>query len=154
MKKIRKASKKLKREKGQSLVEFAVSLVLILTILAGICDLGRMFFYYIAMRDAAQEGALYGSAYPANCDEIVARAEALLSGDATVNVDINEKSCSEAKADDIALGAGGPKDGCASKTIKVSVVDENFDLTMPFFGGWSIRLDASANGTILRPQCK
>ena len=45
-------------ERGQSLTEFAISLVFLLTLLAGIVDLGRMFFAYIIIRDAAQEGAV------------------------------------------------------------------------------------------------
>ncbi len=48
-------------EQGQSLVEFAISLVIILLLLAGVVDLGRAFFAYIIVRDAAQEGAVYGA---------------------------------------------------------------------------------------------
>ena len=52
------------REKGQSLVEFALVLVFLLSLLAGIFDLGRAFFAYIIIRDAAQEGAVFGSIAP------------------------------------------------------------------------------------------
>ncbi len=48
-------------EKGQSLVELAVSFMVLLFLLGGVIDLGRMFFAYIAIRDAAQEGAIYAS---------------------------------------------------------------------------------------------
>jgi hypothetical protein len=48
-------------DRGQSMTEFALSLVIILTLLAGIVDLGRAFFAYIIIRDAAQEGAVCGS---------------------------------------------------------------------------------------------
>lgn len=48
-------------EKGQSLVEFAISLVVILILLAGAVELGMSLFQYIQLRDAAQEGALFGS---------------------------------------------------------------------------------------------
>jgi hypothetical protein len=51
-------------EKGQSLVEFALSLTFMLILLAGVVYFGIGLFYYIAMRDAAQEGALYGSMNP------------------------------------------------------------------------------------------
>ena len=50
--------------RGQSLVEFAISLTAILILLAGAADFGIGLFHYIAMRDAAQEGALYGSLNP------------------------------------------------------------------------------------------
>ena len=51
-------------EKGQSLVELALTSLIILTLLAGAGDFGMAFFSYVAIRDAAQEGALYGSIYP------------------------------------------------------------------------------------------
>ena len=60
VKKINQARK----EQGQSLVELALSLTLLLLLLGGAIDLGRMFFTYIALRDAAQEGAIYGSYCP------------------------------------------------------------------------------------------
>ena len=51
-------------EQGQSLVEFALSLIILLTILMGIFDLGRMFFSQIALQDAVGEGAQYASINP------------------------------------------------------------------------------------------
>lgn len=149
MNKIGTKFEKIKQEKGQSLVEFAMVLVIILIIIAGIIDLGRMFFYYISMRDAAQEGVLYGSAYPDQCANITNRATDLLSGSANVEVLINGKECSTA----------GTADRCSPKTITVNISNSNFNLTMPFIGafvgtGNKISLHTSINGTILRPQCK
>ena len=51
-------------EVGQSLTEFALILVFLLVLLAGVFDVGRAFFAYIIIRDAAQEGAVYGSIAP------------------------------------------------------------------------------------------
>jgi hypothetical protein len=50
-----------RRERGQSLIELAVSFTLLLLILGVTIDLGRVFYTYIAIREAAEEGALYGS---------------------------------------------------------------------------------------------
>lgn len=55
-----------KTERGQSLVEFAISLTIILFLLAGAVEFGMALFQYIQLRDAAQEGALYGSICPHN----------------------------------------------------------------------------------------
>jgi hypothetical protein len=52
---------KLKSERGQSLVELAVSLVILLYLLSGAVEFGILFFQFVQLRDAAQEGALYGS---------------------------------------------------------------------------------------------
>jgi hypothetical protein len=49
---------------GQSLVEIALILPVLLILLSGLLDLGRLFFVYVAVTDAAAEGATYGAAYP------------------------------------------------------------------------------------------
>ena len=49
------------KERGQAIVELATSLVILLTLLAGVVDLGRALFTWITLRDAAQEGASYAS---------------------------------------------------------------------------------------------
>jgi len=58
--------KKNKGERGQSLVELAISITVIAMLLAGAAEFGIALFQYIQLRDAAQEGALYGSIYPAD----------------------------------------------------------------------------------------
>jgi hypothetical protein len=52
------------RQRGQSMVELALVLPLLLLILFGIVDLGRVFNAYIAITNASREGALCGSFYP------------------------------------------------------------------------------------------
>src|ERR1044072_5080717 len=56
--------KRFMRERGQSLVELGVSLVILLYLLSGAAEFGVLFFQYVQLRDAAQEGALYGSMNP------------------------------------------------------------------------------------------
>jgi len=51
-------------ERGQGLVEFTLMVVFLTVLLMGIFDLGRAYFSYLALKDAAQEGAYYGSAFP------------------------------------------------------------------------------------------
>jgi len=53
-----------KSERGQSLVELAISLLVLLYLLSGVVEFGIAFFQFIQLRDAAQEGALYGSLHP------------------------------------------------------------------------------------------
>jgi len=48
-------------ESGQSLVEMALTLIVLLLLLASAIDLGIALYSYVTIRDAAQEGALYGS---------------------------------------------------------------------------------------------
>jgi Flp pilus assembly protein TadG len=51
-------------ERGQSMVEMALMMVILLTILSGVLDLGRAFFVFIAIQNSAGEGALYAAMNP------------------------------------------------------------------------------------------
>src|SRR4051812_43477595 len=53
-----------RKREGQSLVEFAFGVPLILLLLLGTVDLGQMFFDYVQLRNAVREGASYGSRNP------------------------------------------------------------------------------------------
>ena len=52
------------KERGQSLVELGISLLILLYLLCGAVEFGILFFQFVQLRDAAQEGALYGSMNP------------------------------------------------------------------------------------------
>ncbi len=58
---IKPGGKEKKTEKGQGLVELGVGFMILLFVLGGLIDLGRMYFAFIAVRDAAQEGAVYAA---------------------------------------------------------------------------------------------
>lgn len=144
-----------KTERGQSLMELAVSLTFILLLLSGIVDLGRAFFTYMGLRDAAQEGALYGSINPKDIAGIETRifnsSNMLrnLNNDPSViilvKVDIDMSELSEDKY-------------CAGNGLKVSIDYQNFPLTMPFIGSiigkQVIKLNATITDTILSPVCE
>ena len=51
-------------EKGQSLVEFSLGLVVMLLLVCGLLDLGRVYFTFVALEDGAGEAALYLSLNP------------------------------------------------------------------------------------------
>lgn len=48
---------KYRRSRGQSLIEFAITLPVLLLVIIGAMDLGRMFFTKIVITNAAREGA-------------------------------------------------------------------------------------------------
>lgn len=133
-------------EKGQSFVELALAFILIMIMLAGVLDLGRAFFTYITLRDAAQEGALYGSLDPTASALIEDRVRSTSSNpvDLTNTTDVQV---------DITL-LGQP---CMGQGIKVDVTYATFPLAMPFLGTilgtQTIPLHATATDTILRPPC-
>jgi Flp pilus assembly protein TadG len=53
-----------KHSTGQSLVELALTLPLLILILIGVLDLGRMLNAYVTIQNASREGARYGTDYP------------------------------------------------------------------------------------------
>lgn len=53
-----------RRERGQSLVETAVVLPILLLLVAAVVDFGRAFDAYIVLTNAAREGARFGSVKP------------------------------------------------------------------------------------------
>ena len=52
---------KNKKNSGQSLLEFAITMPLLLLLVMGVFDLGRGIYYYSAIHNAAREGTRYGA---------------------------------------------------------------------------------------------
>jgi len=67
---IKRKRRATQSERGQSLVELAITLPVLILLLLGTVDFGMAIFSYSMLRDAAQEGAFYGSFNPANTAEI------------------------------------------------------------------------------------
>ena len=138
-------------ERGQSLVERAAGLLVLLILVMGIIDLGRVLFYYTTLRDAAQEGAVYGAINPQDCAGIYTRARAPLAnsteGSIDVDVRMNGVECNNAPI----------ANACSGQQIEVTVTQPNFPLTTPilgfFLGTEHLKLESSVTGTILRPTC-
>ena len=61
----------MKRECGQSLLEVAVAVPLLLLILVGIVDLGRLYMHTISLSNGAREGAMLAAALEAPDDAAV-----------------------------------------------------------------------------------
>ena len=65
---FRRSRRGRSRTRGQSLVEFALVTPLLLLVFAAAADFGRVFYAYVAIENAAKEGALFGSRAP-ECDD-------------------------------------------------------------------------------------
>jgi TadE-like protein len=137
-----------KSESGQSMVEFAFGFVVLLLLLSGAVDGGRALFTYMALRDSAQEGALYGSTNPTATNEIITRVKQ--SSDILQNLVSQDPSHLNVNV----LISG---EGCTGDAITVMVRYSNFQITMPLLGGFigsqSIGISSSVTDTILSPAC-
>lgn len=132
-------------ESGQGLVELAVSLIVILVILAGIVDISRTITTKMQLQDAAEEGVVYAMAFPKNCTQIQYRVldnlkkvkNAVLSD---VVVTYNNVACGSATGD------------LKGQLIKVAI-SNSFPVSMPFIGefiGNIHNLQVEAKGIVIK----
>ncbi len=137
-------------EEGQSLVEFAISLTFLLILLAGAVNFGIGLFHFVAMRDAAQEGALYGSMQPDDNTGIRNRVANAAGGDGL----ISRLYANGSGPLQVAISYSGAH--CEGNGITVTLTYP-FPLTVPFLstfiGSNTINLRAEVTDTILTPPC-
>ncbi len=82
-----------KTNSGQTLIEFALLLPLLILLTLVTLDLGRAAYYYSAVFNAAREGARYGTVHPGDDSGICSRAQStavglnlVCPGDVTINL--------------------------------------------------------------------
>jgi len=134
--------KRNKNERGQSLVELAISILVLALLLSGAVEFGIAFFQFIQLRDAAQEGALYGALYPTETNNIKER----VWGSASAPIKDPKNNISVDITPDIAAVGCNIGDGI---TVKATYVHKVF---MPFATLWmgpERPISASATDTIL-----
>ncbi|MGC9523340.1 MAG: TadE/TadG family type IV pilus assembly protein [Anaerolineae bacterium] len=73
--------------RGQSLVEFALVLPVLLLVLLGLVDFGRVYYVTVSLYDAAAEGAAYAAVHPDDLAEIRVRAQDATSQLVTLQAD-------------------------------------------------------------------
>lgn len=161
IKKIKKL-KKIKNETGQSMVELAVSLIVLLILLAGVVDVGRIAFYYIAMRDTAQEAASYASIFPNNNYEIIERAKAGTVDQSRITVVLRflDEGVLTYECESADLVCSSYLDSSpinqvdVGDSVQITVTDSAFPITMPFIGIYlgrqSIQLETTVEDTVVR----
>jgi Flp pilus assembly protein TadG len=163
---LRRGRSGRERSRGQSLVEFALILPVFLTLTLGVVDGARVFSAYIAITNAAREGALYaaqGTNYTKWCsststvacpaaysasnqstdpDNIAYRVQQETSGLTQSNIVLSQPSCD---------GTATPA-VCDSSSTKVTVtVRYSMTLFVPLisaFMGSPVQMTASTTAVI------
>lgn len=158
-------------ERGQSLSELSIVMTLMLVLLAGVADGGRAFFTYISLRDAAQEGALFGSfafsqagasnaliAPGTACSQIATRVlqnsdnPVDLSSEASVTVQVEQASNPGVWLSCTSTLSIQP---CVNDHIRVEVTYPSFTISTPFLGAMigsqSVTISARVEDSILAP---
>ena len=129
------------RQRAQSLVELGLGLMAILWLLSGAVDFGIGFYSYVAVRDAAQEGALYGSVYPTG------NIEARVRSSSATPVDLTNTSNVHVTIPPFTACAGNPLTVTVQYDYPIMMALTNL-VTGPV-----IHIRSSATSVILVPAC-
>jgi Flp pilus assembly protein TadG len=122
------------RERGQSLVELAIFMPLLILILACIVDLGRGFYDYIIISNAVMQGARYGASYPGDTDGIRTRVTNETTG---TNITLTSISISY------------PSGNSAGNPIRVAVSYQIYTILGSILGPSQLTLSRSVDAVIL-----
>ena len=136
----------IRSQRGQSMVELALSFTMLMFMLSATVDIGRAFYAYIAIRDAAQEGAAYGSLNPTDVAGIAEHVRTS-STDPFDLTDVSSVNISVSWPDGFA---------CAGNGLKV-VVTYDLIFFMPLITtlvpSGKVLLTATMIDTIIAPPC-
>lgn len=127
-------------QRGQSLVEFAVTFPVFILLLAGIVDLGLALFSNVTIISAAREGARLGVVLPGDTAAIEDRVRAMSTG-----LDLSKLTVTSTCLRD---SGGGSFAACTSPqwqagdTVKVQV---DYDYTMVWPVTFGTQLDLSTS---------
>lgn len=136
-------------EKGQSLLEVALVIIILLWLLAGIVDLGRVFFTWIAIRDAAQEGATFASICPPNGPGNAQKIRDHVKATSHFPVDMSSPS--------ITVSSGFTEQPTPGSQVYVSVTYTDFRFIMPLISvildDGTLDIQATANDISLSFEC-
>lgn len=137
--------------RGQSVVEFALILPVLLLILAGAIDLGRAFYAYVAVENAAKEGALYGARHPL-CDGPGSCPNPQNVRWVVANEAANLKLSTDVACRTSAGKLIQPMNDCVNGSIYTVRVTHSFHLITPILGDLlasQLTLGASSDATVL-----
>ena len=144
-----------KSERGQSMVEFAFGFVVLLLLLSGAVDGGRALFTYMALRDSAQEGALYGSINPNDTAGMINRVKAQSTSPINLATQYTSGDIDFIQPGEVRVETayvGGTNTGCITEGIEVTVAYSHkffIPLATLFSSGNTITIKASVTDTIL-----
>lgn len=129
------------KTKGQSLVEFAVGLVLLLIVLAGLVELATALFQQVQMLDAAQEGTVFGSICPN-----VALIENRVRTSSESPVDLQDTGRVSVETN---FNPSSPAEG-GEVSVSVTYQHKVFAPFASIFFGKEIPIKGKSSGTILK----
>ena len=155
---LKKFRSSKKSERGQSFMELAISLIFLLVLLTVIIDLGWAFYTMIALRDAAQEAAAYGTMCP---DSALIAERLRLSASTPLDMDDIPNDADHIKVEFLdpldASGTPDPTKNTRGNLVRVTAqVDHKIivPFAATFIGGTTTYpLRVNVADTIMRDEC-
>ncbi len=128
--------------RGQSLVELAFMFPFLLLILSGALDLGRVYYAYITITNAAREGARYGASNPVD-------GSGNLNSSGIASKAVNEAAGSgfQISAGDVSVSAPNPPS--PGDTLAVTVTKQFQLITTAIAGTGQIQLQSTVKMAVL-----
>jgi hypothetical protein len=143
-------------EKGQSLTELSVLMTFLIILLSGLADFGRAYLIFLEMREAAQEGASYGSFTPNDFSGIEARVRETME----YPFDLSDPSAVmivPAYTNQSFACAGFNPNTLSPNGVKITLLHQ-MPISMPFLGAVIGRQDipivVTVTNAILKPPCE
>jgi Flp pilus assembly protein TadG len=146
-----KKKRSSRSESGQSLTELGLIMVVVLLLLGGVVDIGRLFLTMITLNDAVDEGAVVA----ATCNASIVASDCQKSMEGVVKatsgpIDLHTADLT-VTASYSSSGSGHP---CGGDTVTVTA-HYTFDMTMPlanlFVGSMHIPINAKSIATVIKP---
>ena len=150
---IKKFIARKKSEIGQSFMELALSMVFLLVLLTVVIDLGWAFYTMIALRDAAQEAASFGSMCP-DADLIAERLR--LSASTPISMEDIPDDAEHIDIEFIDPQTGIEADPVHGNLVRVTAQVDH-EIIVPFaasfLGRTSYPLRVNVADTVMRDTC-
>jgi Flp pilus assembly protein TadG len=137
------------------MVEFSFLAIFLVVLLSGVADFGRAYFIFLEMRDAAQEGASYGSYSPMDWTGVEARVRDTMKEPVDMSDPVLVAVTTELTNPPYACSGFHPVT-LSTNRIKVTI-SYDMPIAVPFLGtiigSQVLPLEATVEDTILRPSC-
>lgn len=140
-------------ERGQSFIEMAIGMVVLVVLLGGLFDVGRAFIILTTVENATGEGALYGATHP-EC-LTTDHAATICSGSESVKGRVKEeaKPAITINETDITVEVENSAAITAGSTLRIDVVYRYSPVTPLGFLVWGTQAEvkASARQQVMSP---
>lgn len=130
-----------RRRRGQTLVEFALAIIVILVLLFGVIDLSMAFHFHqkivYQLNEAARFGSIYGSSDPAQIQsirEVALCGEVGCTGTTVPGLDLATLSISRSSVEETGLFTVAPETPVMRSHVVLSVTGYQYRLFTPFVG--------------------